>query len=130
MAANPYGLVLAGIAAIGAAIYTNIQRRKEQQRLMEEERQKQRELMKDYDTAKAKITMLNKVLNDNTRDLKDRKAALDELKKIVPDYHADLTAEGNLINNNTTALDEMAADGTFMKIAEKWDLADCATLGK
>ena len=105
MAANPYGLVLAGIAAIGAAIYTNIQRRKEQQRLMEEERQKQRELMKDYDTAKAKITMLNKVLNDNTRDLKDRKAALDELKKIVPDYHADLTAEGNLINNNTTALD-------------------------
>lgn len=105
MAANPYGLILAGIAAIGTAIYSNIQKRKEQQRLMEEERQKQRELMKDYDIAKGKITMLSKVLNDNTRDLRDRKAALDELKKIVPDYHADLTTEGNLINNNTTALD-------------------------
>lgn len=105
MAANPYGLILAGIAAIGTAIYSNIQKRKEQQRIMEEERQKQRELMKDYDIAKGKITMLSKVLNDNTRDLRDRKAALDELKKIVPDYHADLTTEGNLIINNTTALD-------------------------
>lgn len=27
-------------------------------------------------------------------------------------------------------LDEMAADGTFIKIAEKWGLEDCATLGK
>lgn len=109
MSANPYGLVLASIAAVGTAIYNNIQKRKEQQRLMEEERQKQRELMKDYDSAKSKIAMLNNILNDNTRDLKERKAALDDLKKIVPDYHADLTDEGMLINNNTEALDNYLA---------------------
>lgn len=106
MAANPYGLILAGLAAIGTAIYTNIQRKKEQKRLEEEERQRQKELFKDYDDQKAKIALLSKVLHDNNRDLKDRKAALDELKSIVPGYHADLDSEGNLIKDNTVALDE------------------------
>lgn len=106
MAANPYGLILAGLAAIGTAIYTNIQRKKEQKRLEEEERQRQKELFKDYDDQKAKIALLSKVLHDNNRDLKDRKAALDELKSIVPGYHADLDSEGNLIKDNTIALDE------------------------
>ena len=109
MAANPYGLVLAGLAAVGTAIYTNIQRKKEQKRLEEEERQRQKELFKDYDDQKAKITMLSKVLRDNNRDLKDRKSALEELKAIVPGYHADLDSEGNLIKDNTIALDEYLA---------------------
>ena len=106
MRANPYGLVLTALAAVGVAIYNNVQKRKEHAKALEEERQRQRELMKDYDNASAKIKLLSKVLNDNTRDLKDRRAALDELKKIVPGYHADLTQEGKLINSNTEALDE------------------------
>lgn len=105
MAANPYGIVLAGLAAVGTAIYTNIQRKREQKRLEEEERQRQREIMKDYDSAKARIALLGKVIEDNNKDLRDRKAALEELKRIVPDYHADLTEEGALISNNTSALD-------------------------
>ena len=109
MAANPYGLVLAGLAAVGTAIYTNIQRKKEQKRLEEEERQRQKELFKDYDDQKVKITMLSKVIRDNNRDLKDRKSALEELKAIVPGYHADLTSEGELINDNTAALENYLA---------------------
>lgn len=104
MAANPYGVILASIAAVGAAIYSNIQKKKEQLRILEEERRREREQMKDYEDAKARISMLSKVLNDNTRSLMERKAALDELKKIVPDYHADLTSEGMIINSNTEAL--------------------------
>ena len=109
MAANPYGLLVAGIAAVATAIYSANEKRKEQARLMEEECRKQKELMKDYDSAKAKIAALNSIINDNTRDLSERKAALDELKKIVPDYHADLDKEGRLINSNTAALDDYLA---------------------
>ena len=105
MASNPYGLILASLAAVGAAIYSNVQKKKEQLKILEEERQKEREQMKEYDAARAKISMLSKVLNDNTRNLMERKAALEELKKIVPDYHADLTSEGLIINNNTEALE-------------------------
>ena len=44
------------------------------------------------------------MVHDNNRTLKDRKIALQELKKIVPGYHAELTTEGTLIKDNTTAL--------------------------
>lgn len=51
-----------------------------------------------------KIKLLTKVINDNNQTNAKRKEALDEIKKIVPGYHAQITAEGKLINNNTSAL--------------------------
>lgn len=55
-----------------------------------------------------KYKQLRKIVEDNNRSYKERKEALDELKKIVPEYHANLNAEGVLINNNTDALDKYA----------------------
>lgn len=55
-----------------------------------------------------KYKQLRKIVEDNNRSYKERKAALDELKKIVPEYHANLNAESVLINNNTDALDKYA----------------------
>lgn len=55
-----------------------------------------------------KYKQLRKFVEDNNRSYKERKEALDELKKIVPEYHANLNAEGVLINNNTDALDKYA----------------------
>ncbi len=55
-----------------------------------------------------KYKQLRKIVEDNNRSYKERKAALDELKTLVPEYHANLNAEGILINNNTDALDRYA----------------------
>lgn len=52
-----------------------------------------------------RLKTLQKTLNDNTKALSARYSALQEIKKIVPAYHAQLTTEGVLINNNTSALD-------------------------
>lgn len=104
MAANPYGVILTAIAALGTALYNVIQKKKEYAKQVEEERRQQREQMKEYDLMDAKIKALTKIINDNNRSLDDRKSALLALKKIVPDYQADLTTEGELINNNTVAL--------------------------
>lgn len=109
MAANPYGIVLTAIAALGVALYKAVERRKEHARMIEEERRQQREQMKEYDLMDSKIKYLTKVLNDNNRSLDERKSALLALKKIVPDYQADLSTEGQLINNNTTALSNYLA---------------------
>lgn len=109
MAANPYGIVLTAIAALGVALYKAVERRKEHARMIGEERRQQREQMKEYDLMDSKIKYLTKVLNDNNRSLDDRKSALLALKKIVPDYQADLSTEGQLINNNTTALSNYLA---------------------
>jgi len=109
MAANPYGLLLTAVAALGVALYNVVQKKKEYAKQVEEERRQQREQMMDYDLMDSKIKALTKIINDNNRSLDDRKSALLALKKIVPDYQADLTAEGELINNNTEALSKYLA---------------------
>lgn len=63
----------------------------------------------ELDAEISKIDSLRKVLNDANNTLDARKAALLELRNIVPGYHAELTEEGRLINNNTTALDKYIA---------------------
>lgn len=63
---------------------------------------------------KGKIDALSKIINNNNVSLDKRNAALYELKSIVPGYHASLTEEGVLINNNTTAL-----DAYLLKLREK-----------
>lgn len=106
---NPLAMVAALVGAVVAVIYEYAEAEKEAQARIEEERKQQRELMKDYDVAQKKIKNLTEIINDNTRELDERKTALDTLKEIVPGYHADLTKEGELINNNTDALDDYLA---------------------
>lgn len=48
---------------------------------------------------------MRKVLEDSKEPYAKRKAALEEIQSIVPEYHASLTKEGTLINNNAQALD-------------------------
>lgn len=51
-----------------------------------------------------RVNKLNGILHDNNIELSERQKALLALKKIVPDYHAKLTKEGKLIDDNTAAL--------------------------
>ncbi len=100
-----YGLMAAAVAAL---IVKLIAMKKEKDRIREqqdEEMRKDRERMKAYSDEYAKITALNRILHDNKKSYDDRKAALDKLKEIVPEYHAELKKEGELINDNTEALD-------------------------
>ena len=100
-----YGLMAAAVAAL---IVKLIAMKKEKDRIREqhnEELRQDRERMKAYTDEYAKITSLNRILHDNKKSYEDRKAALDKLKEIVPEYQADLKKEGELINDNTEALD-------------------------
>lgn len=100
-----YGLMAAAVAAL---IVKLIAMKKEKDRIREqhnEELRQDRERMKAYTEEYAKITSLNRILHDNKKSYEDRKAALDKLKEIVPEYHAELKKEGELINDNTEALD-------------------------
>lgn len=63
------------------------------------------EATKSENEQRAKIAALSKIVHDNTQAIKNRQQAIADLQKIVPDYHASLTQEGKLINDNTNALD-------------------------
>lgn len=56
-------------------------------------------------TQQKHISDLKAKVDDGNLSYDERIKALDELKRLVPGYHADLTKEGQLINENTEALD-------------------------
>ena len=120
MMANPWGLIAAAVVGAGVAIYSLVKRQqeasKEQKKLTSEQERALRiqsqieEHNKNIDEEYAKqagtVTALIKVVNNSNLSLEKRRAALKQLQEIVPDYHASLTDEGKLINNNKDALDK------------------------
>ena len=55
---------------------------------------------------KTKLELLNKTLHDSNATYAQRKDALDQLKSIIPDYHALLTREGRLEHDNVQAIND------------------------
>lgn len=111
MKANAFGILI----TLGVALYEVISRLVSKTKALTKEQRLQRDMAKDIQEAEkegngerakheSKIRLLTAALHDNNRPLKDRRIALAELKKIVPGYHANLTTEGKLINDNTDAL--------------------------
>lgn len=119
MMMNPWGLVAGAVVGVGVALYSLFKNSKdaakEQKKLTaEQERQlriqKQiddhnKAIMEEYAKESAAVNSLTKVVNNSNLSLEKRREALRQLKEIVPDYHASLTDEGVLINNNKEALD-------------------------
>lgn len=111
MAANAFGIIISA----GVLLYEVITRLINRTKQLTKEQKLQRDMQRDIAEAEregnsqraeaeTKIKQLSAVVHDNNRTLNDRKIALQELKKIVPGYHAELTKEGTLIKDNTTAL--------------------------
>ena len=112
MMMNPWGLVAAAIVGAGVALAMYLKRQKEttkeltmqeqvQQRIAEVEKK----AAEKYAEESAEIHMLNQMVHNNALSLDARRSALEKLQQLVPDYHAALTAEGKLINDNTDAID-------------------------
>ena len=103
LAANPWIALAAGIAAAGVAIYKFVQRSQEAKKIVGDVNEA---ATKSYAAEEAKIRELTAIIEDNNISLQLRKEKLEELQSIVPGYHASLTEEGVLINNNTEAITE------------------------
>ena len=101
LAANPWIALAAGIAAAGVAIYKFVQRSQEAKKIVGDVNEA---ATKSYAAEEAKIKELTSIIEDNNISLQLRKEKLEELQSIVPGYHASLTEEGVLINNNTEAI--------------------------
>ncbi len=120
MLKNPY--VLATMAVLGLVgamgLYANsIKKVKTEKELLNDI---ETESKKNTRSEIGEVDRLKKILNDTNKSYNERKVALDKLKEIVPDYHASLTNEGILINNNADALDSYVKK---LVIAEKIKIA-------
>ena len=119
MLMNPWALAAAAVVGAGVAIAGFIKKQNEakkntRQLTAEQERQLRvqaqidehnKNIEAEYAKQAGTVSALTKVVNNNNLSLEKRKEALRQLKELVPDYHASLTDEGVLINNNKEALD-------------------------
>lgn len=131
---NPYTALLAVILAVGYAIYKLYGYIKSNSEAAKKNSEAIRQMRNSYNDLRAiqkeaassnsaeisQIRVLRNVVDNANNSLRERRKALTQLKGIVPQYHASLTAEGKLINNNTSALDE------YIKNLRKAALAQAA----
>lgn len=103
---NPLAITAAAIAGLTFLIYRYVSA---QMKLTQSEESLQK--VKETSTSQvdeeiAKIKTLTDIINNENISLEKRNEAIGKLKEIVPGYHASLSAEGKLIDNNKESLDE------------------------
>ena len=106
MKTNPWGWLAAAIVAAGVALYNFIKRQQEVSAVEKELKSIHSDIIKQYAAEKGKIDQLTAAVRDEKRSLVERRQALEELRRIVPGYHAELTAEGRLIKDNKEAIED------------------------
>lgn len=86
------------------AVHENLQAVKEiraQQKMQMELNEKVAESTAEQ---KTKVEQLNRVIHSNVYSVNERRNAIAALQRIVPDYHASISNEGKLYNENTAAI--------------------------
>lgn len=106
MAANPIGLLLAGIAALVTLLITFAQKTEDLTQKRSVLNDVQKEAMKKANEEIEVVKRLHQVVRNSNEAYDTRRKAIEQLQKMVPGYHASLTKEGKLTERNTKAIAE------------------------
>ena len=120
MSVSPIGWLMAGLSALLVVVRlfrSETEKQTDAERKLNEEQERKGRLQKELVSAQeeanrrtaeevAKIDQLRRKVQDQTLSYQERNAALEELKRLVPSYHASLKKSGELVNNNVEALDK------------------------
>lgn len=114
-AANAAAIKIGLFVAAAAAIFAIAKRFNEAARSVAEFNEELKAVHEEsktdnsFEVEKQKISLLIGVINDSNLAYAERKEALEDLKGIIPEYHANLTKEGELIDNNKEAIERYIA---------------------
>ncbi len=103
--AHKFGILSIAVVFLISRLYDLAKAQNNVNRRMEEMGKIETEAKNSYQEEANQIKALRKVLEDNNTEIGARRIALKKLQEIVPEYHASLTNEGKLINNNTSSLE-------------------------
>lgn len=101
---SPWGLILGGITLVVGALLMFNKRTDAATVAQKKLNDIQSEASKKVEEERIKIEMLTRRIHDNSLSLAERQSAIAALQKIVPDYTAKLTREGQVYDENTKAL--------------------------
>ena len=113
LALNPIGLIATAIAAVvvGLIAWTKrskelTQEQKNQKAVAEMNADIEKKVNQETATEISRIERLRNAIHDKNLSEKTRTAAIKELQKILPGYNAELSKEGEVINENTKAIND------------------------
>ena len=106
MAANPIGLVIAGIVALISVIWSLSQRMEDATKKHSALNDVQNEGNKKAAEEIEVVKRLHQSIRNSNEAYDTRRKAIEHLQKIVPGYHASLTKEGKLTERNTKAISD------------------------
>lgn len=101
---SPWGVVLGGITLVVGALLMFSKRADTATIVQKKLNAIHDEANRKVEEERIKIEMLTRRIHDNTLSLDERRSAISALQKIVPDYTAKLTREGQVYDENTAAL--------------------------
>ena len=112
-------LLVTALVAAGVAFYAYMNKTTEAQKALvdfnlahakvaAEIKKQNKEIEKQVNESTAseitKIKMLQSTIHDTSKSYAERKKAIQQMQSIVPSYHASITKEGRLFNENTAAI--------------------------
>lgn len=116
--ASGWGALIAIGITLGSTLYNltknYIDKRREMERVRREQENYrhataaiidvQKKAQQSYYTEKQRLEQLRKIVKDNTKSLDERKKAIVEIQRVVPNYLASLSSEGRLHEKNANAI--------------------------
>lgn len=104
LAKNPYAAAAAAVIALTGVIINHVRNVNKQTEAMKAMKEVADQVDEKYGAEKSHIETLNAIVHNNKIAIDKRREALAELLQLVPGYHAKLTEEGTLIDDNTEAI--------------------------
>ena len=101
---SPWGLIFGGITLVVGALLLFNRRTDAAAKAQKKINDIKKEATRRTEEERIKIEMLTRRIHDNSLSLAERREAITELQKIVPDYTAKLSQEGKVYDENTSAL--------------------------
>ncbi|MGM9656761.1 MAG: phage tail tape measure protein [Alloprevotella sp.] len=120
MLKNPIGLVAVALSALAGIVLKmtgyfdseteeikeNTKALQGREKALKDCKDAEQDAAKSVETERMRIDALRKIIQDANRPLKERLAAIKELKEIAPGYNASITKEGEAIEENTQKIDD------------------------
>lgn len=115
---NPWTALATVLSIVGVAIYSavkawqahkqavhdNLQEVKEANAIKKQQTEIDKKVAESYIEEKTRIQQLNKVIHSNAFSVGERRAAIAALQKIIPSYHASISNEGKLYDDNIKSI--------------------------
>ena len=130
--ANPWVALVTVLATLSIAIWgatkawkahrdelnNNLQALKDMRAQKKLEQEVNKQVAESTAERKTRIEQLNRVIHSNVYTVNERRNAIKALQAIVPEYHASITQEGKLYNENSNAIEQYIANLNNAAMAE------------